>query len=169
MTRTRCSLPDRWMRLWPEPPDHINHLRVEPPFGLPGVEVKHLRQGERLKVNILGFQDVLLRLEPKKIEVLSRCRLEITNLKQNFLLETTCKIDRQRATRSSCPNNYQRISCSFPTCLDAIDTFMQSSYNWRFLSVKSILRNKKNKISRLFLTFFTLKSLSSLCQCFEMS
>ena len=68
LTRTRCSLPDRWMQPSPEPPDHINHLRVGPPFGLPGAEVKHLRQGERLKANILGSQDVLLRLEPLEVE-----------------------------------------------------------------------------------------------------
>jgi hypothetical protein len=68
LTRTRCSLLDRWMQLWPEPPDHVNHLRVEPPFGLLGAEVKHLRQGERLKADILGSQDVLLRLEPKEVE-----------------------------------------------------------------------------------------------------
>ena len=62
LTRTRCSLSNRWMQLWRrEPPDQINHLRVEPPFGLPGVEVKHMRQGECLKANILEFQDVLLR------------------------------------------------------------------------------------------------------------
>ena len=68
LTRTRCSLPDRWMQPWPEPPGHVNHLRVEPPFGLPGAEVKHPRQGERLKANILRSQDVPLRLEPKEIE-----------------------------------------------------------------------------------------------------
>ena len=56
------------MQLWPEPPGHVNHLRVEPPFELPGAEVKHLRQGERLKANILESQDVLLRLEPKEVE-----------------------------------------------------------------------------------------------------
>lgn len=68
LTRTRCSLSDRWMQLWPEPPDHVNPLRVEPQFGLLGAEVKHLRQGERLKANTLGSQDVLLRLEPKEVE-----------------------------------------------------------------------------------------------------
>ena len=68
LARTRCSLPDRWMQLWPEPLDHVNHLRVEPPFGLPGAEVKHPKQGERLKANILRFQDVLLRLEPKEAQ-----------------------------------------------------------------------------------------------------
>ena len=56
------------MQLWPEPLDHVNHLRVEPQFGLPGAEVKHLRQGERLRANILGSQDVLLRLEPKEAQ-----------------------------------------------------------------------------------------------------
>ena len=56
------------MQPWPEPPGHVNHLRVEPPFGLPGAEVKHPRRGERLKANILRSQDVPLRLEPKEIE-----------------------------------------------------------------------------------------------------
>ena len=68
-------------------------------------------------------------------------KLEITNLKQNFLLETAYKIDRQRTTLTSSPNNYQRISCKFPTCLDSIDTFTQSSHNRRILSVKSLVRN----------------------------
>ena len=56
------------MQLWPEPPDHVNHLQVEPPFGLPGAEVKHLRQAEHLKANIVRSQDVLLHLEPKEVE-----------------------------------------------------------------------------------------------------
>ena len=80
-------------------------------------------------------------------------KLEITNLKQDFLLETTYKIDRQRAIRTSSPNNYQRISCSFPTCLDAIDTFTQSGHNWRILSVKSLVRNEKIQFHDFFLPF----------------
>jgi hypothetical protein len=56
------------MQPWHEQPGHVNRLRVEPPFGLTGAEVKHLRQGEHLKANILRSQDVLLRLEPKEVE-----------------------------------------------------------------------------------------------------
>ena len=62
------------MQLWPEPPDRVNHQREKPPFGLQGDEVKHLRQVERLKANILGSQDVPLRLEPKEVDALFRCQ-----------------------------------------------------------------------------------------------
>jgi hypothetical protein len=54
------------MQPWPEPPSHVNHLRVEPRSGLPGAEVKHPKQGERLKANMLKSQGVPLRLEPKE-------------------------------------------------------------------------------------------------------
>lgn len=64
--RTWCSLPDRRMQPWPEPPGHVNRLQVKPPFGLLGAEVKHLRQAERLKANISKFQGVPLHLEPKE-------------------------------------------------------------------------------------------------------
>ena len=73
-------------------------------------------------------------------------KLEITNLEQDFLLETAYKIYRQRATRTSSPNNYQRISCSFPTYLDTIDTFTQSSHNWRIFVGKKSVRDNKNMI-----------------------
>ena len=66
MTRTQCPLPDRRIQPWREQPDYVNHLQLEPPSGLPEAEVKHPRQGGRLKANISRSQGVLLHLEPNK-------------------------------------------------------------------------------------------------------